>query len=660
MGSHKSVSWAAQSGYRSGVGVFDHSETGFGPPELFSAVSQAANRCDLGILVTFWSPEAPILYVNEAMARMVGRPAQELLGQDPWSLLELDEGPRLKEMHDGRLRGRRVPGKVTTRVRNVSSGSIPVEVSATTVGTGAGAVTVCFVEDITDQLRSVEELRSSEARFARLLDSAPDGVIMLRLDRVLSANRVAAGMFGTDDGEQLTGRSLRELVSPSSLPALQDLERVSEIADRRHTGPILLATVDGRSLEISAVPMEYEGQRLVLAFLREVTERDAMHARLVQAERLAGIGLLASGVVHEINNPLTYVLLHLQYLHKELPRAAFDPQRIAKLMHHLEEASHGASRVQNIVKDLRSFSRSDGETMLPVNLHRVIEAASAMAQPELAGVMLVKQVPVGVYARGIAPKMEQVVLNLLTNAAHALDAAPEPRDITVQVHAVASGRVLMTIRDTGPGIPDELKEKVFDPFFTTKPRGKGTGLGLPICRSIIDSFGGRIWFSDGPNGGAQVNIELVATSAPAEPVHDASIPAPSSSSSRPQASKARVLIIDDERPVATMLARFLESTYDVTLATLPEEALRLLSECRFDVILCDVMMPGMSGIELYKFVQERDPGSEQRMVFMTGGGLHPEVYAFLRDAERPKLEKPFDIQELKRVLQQVADSVGPN
>jgi CheY-like chemotaxis protein len=347
--------------------------------------------------------------------------------------------------------------------------------------------------------------------------------------------------------------------------------------------------------------------------------------------------------------------LHLQYLHKELPKAAFDPQRIAKLMHHLEEASHGASRVQNIVKDLRSFSRSEGESLVAVDLHRVVEAAVAMVQPEFDGsVTLHKAVPPGMYVLGIAPKMEQVVLNLLTNAAHALVDDSAPHAISVHASSPIRGKVYLTVTDSGPGVADDVKERVFDPFFTTKPRGKGTGLGLPICRSIIDSFGGRIWFSDAPEGGAQVNVELLESAAPER------IPEPASSGpgslAKTRGVKPTVLIIDDERPVVTMLARFLESSYDVRHTTVPDEALTLLSAQRFDVILCDVMMPGMSGIDLYRAAQERSPGSERRMVFMTGGGLHPEIYEFLRDAERPKLEKPFDIQELKRVLQQVADS----
>lgn len=641
------------------MGVSDDSELSFGPPELFSAISQAANRCDLGIMVTRWSSEAPILYVNEALAQMAGRTPQELLGQEPWSLLREDEARRLKELHEERLRGRRVPGKLTTELTG-PAGAVPVEISATAVGTGSGAVTVCFVEDITDQLRAAEELRSSEARFAQLLDSAPDGVIMLRGERVLTANRVAAGMLGSEDAEQLSGVSLRQFVSPPAHAALEELARVSEAAEERHTRPILLTTTDGRSLEVSAVPMRYEGQSLVLAFLREVTERDAMHARLVQAERLAAIGLLASGVVHEINNPLTYVLLHLQYLHKELPKAAFDPQRIAKLMHHLEEASHGASRVQNIVKDLRSFSRNEGESMVAVDLHRVVEAAVAMVQPELdATVTLYKDVPPATYVLGIAPKMEQVVLNLLTNAAHSLTAESPRHVISVEASSPTRDKVYLTITDSGPGVPDDVKERVFDPFFTTKPRGKGTGLGLPICRSIIDSFGGRIWFSDAPDGGARVNIELLSSAAPervVEPAASSPVSSSPDSIAKTHAPKPSVLIIDDERPVVTMLARFLESSYNVRHTTVPDEALKLLSDQRFDVILCDVMMPGMSGIDLYKAARECAPGSERRMVFMTGGGLHPEVYEFLRDAERPKLEKPFDIQELKRVLQQVADS----
>src|SRR5690606_20073503 len=129
--------------------------------ELFSALSQAANRCDLGIIVTRWSTDAHILYVNEALAKLVGRPSAELLATSPWSLLTPREGARLKAMHEERLRGHRVPGKITTKIRRASGGDLPVDISASAVGTGTGAVTVCFVTDITDQLRAAEELRSS-------------------------------------------------------------------------------------------------------------------------------------------------------------------------------------------------------------------------------------------------------------------------------------------------------------------------------------------------------------------------------------------------------------------------------------------------------------------------------------------------------------------
>jgi len=135
------------------VGVSNDSELSFGPPELFSAISQAANRCDLGIMVTCWSSQAPILYVNEAFAQMVGRTPQDLLGQEPWPLLREDEARRLQELHEERLRGRRVPGKFTTELTG-PAGVVPVEISATAVGTGSGAVTVSFIEDITDQLRA--------------------------------------------------------------------------------------------------------------------------------------------------------------------------------------------------------------------------------------------------------------------------------------------------------------------------------------------------------------------------------------------------------------------------------------------------------------------------------------------------------------------------
>lgn len=626
----------------------------FGPRELFSAVSQAANRSDLGILVTLWDTNPLILYVNEALTRLTGHQASQLLHGSPWSLVADGEVDRLKLLYDERLQGKRVPQKFMTRLRHSSGREIPVELSATPVGVAGSIVNVFFVLDVSEQERAEEELRNSEARFAQLLDSAPDGVLMLDQTRVLSANRLAVGMFGESQSEALVGRDLTELLDRESAACVS-----KQFSALTADGPLSadcepneLRTLGGRSIEVSAILLNYEGQPTVLAFLRDVTERKAIQQRLVQADRLAAVGMLAAGVAHEVNNPLAYVLLNLKYLQKELPKAAHDPERLEKLMRHIEDANHGAERVQTIVRDLRSFARADDEKPGPVELNSILDSALAMADHEVSKRAVLRLHLSGVvYVCAPPTKLEQVFLNILVNAAHALDVSHLDNEVRLELARPSNGTVRITISDTGPGIPEQLREKIFEPFFTTKPRGMGTGLGLPICRNIIAGVGGRIWVTQNEPRGTSVHVELPEVPRPETPhpqptIAPKTIPAPDK-------QRGRVLIIDDEKSVATMLARFLESSYDVKHCTGARDALQLLSEHVFDVILCDVMMPEMSGIDLFEQLGKVAPGAQDRVIFMTGGGLLPEVYAFLRHAERPKLEKPFDMRELRRVIQSV-------
>jgi PAS domain S-box-containing protein len=627
----------------------------FGPRELFSVISQAANRADVGILVTSWDPDPKILYANEAISSLTELPGTEIREGSLWSLLTRAEGARVKQLHDERLQGESLPTSLTTRLRHVNGGEIPVEMSSTKVSSGATTVVVSFIMDVSERQRAWDELRSSETRFARLLDSAPEGVLMLQQNRVLSANLAAATFFGAARPLDLLGHDLSQFVTVQSQASLSGLGEHS-------SNPVVVTAVAGADLELSAVALDYEGQRLVLAFVRDISERNLMQQRLMQAERLAAVGMLAAGVAHEINNPLAYVLLNLKYLERELPLVANDPTRIPKLLQHLADASHGASRVHTIVKDLRSFARTDNETSGAIDLNPIIESAISMAEVSLAGkgklqTKLLSQSRVV----GVAAKLEQVVLNLLMNAIQALDAARSGNVIAIETVESGETHIRLTITDTGVGLEAQNQERAFDPFFTTKPRGMGTGLGLPICRRIVESFGGRIWLTPMASG-TRATVELQsAKSMHANDAADSRVPSSlqnnppgSAAVSTPRTdgsvTRARVLIIDDESSVATMLARFLEPLYEVKHTTLASEALELLAASGFDAILCDVMMPGMSGIELYEELKSQSARMDRRIIFMTGGGLHPEVNAFLRAADRPKLEKPFDVRELKRVL----------
>ena len=464
-----------------------------GPRDLFAAVSQGANGAELGIAITAFIDSPRILYVNETLLALGGYTAEEVSTQSAWRFFPPQALERLQCIYQAHLRGEPVPRSIQTHLRHKSGRTIPIDLSSTLVTVNGLHANVSFVTDLTDRKRAEEELRSSEARFRQLIDSAPDGVVILRQSRIVFANAAAARLFGVDDPALLLGTDLSEALETQSAALLMSRLEALLNGDPGPFDPQEYKTRAGRVAEVSSILLDYEGQPAVLGFARDITERKAMHERLVQADRLAAVGMLAAGVAHEVNNPLAYVLLNLKYLERELPKLARDPSRLDTLMRHVADAAHGAERVQTIVRDLRTFARTDKDSAGPVDLTEVVESALAMADHEVRPkAQLIKKYEPVPPVNGTVAKLEQVTLNLVVNAAQALEPgrASEHR-IEVSIEN-AGTHVRLVVSDTGPGMPAEVATRAFEPFFTTKPPGLGTGLGLPICRSIVETFGGSI------------------------------------------------------------------------------------------------------------------------------------------------------------------------
>jgi CheY-like chemotaxis protein len=241
---------------------------------------------------------------------------------------------------------------------------------------------------------------------------------------------------------------------------------------------------------------------------------------------------------------------------------------------------------------------------------------------------------------GSAGKLEQVFVNLLINAVQAL---PESGG-TVELRAAREGdKVIVEVRDDGPGIPPELLGKVFDPFFTTKPPGVGTGLGLSISHAIVTRLGGEISIESEPSRGTIVRVTLPTSSAPAAPE---SKPRESRRSRR----RARVLVVDDEPALALTLRCVLERDHDVVTAGEGRAAIALLENGDFDLILCDLGMPGLSGDAVYERIAAARPELAARFVFMTGGAFTARLQGFLDRVPNARLQKPFPIAALEELI----------
>ena len=379
-----------------------------------------------------------------------------------------------------------------------------------------------------------------------------------------------------------------------------------------------------------------------------------LQSRIAQTDRLTSLGTLAAGVAHEINNPLAYVLLNIDFVRGELAGLVGDTdgERGRDVGVALDRVKEGAERIRDIVRGLKTFSRPESEKVAPLQLADVLEATLAMMDDGIRHrARLVKEiVPVPDVVANEA-RLGQVFLNLLLNA---LQAMPEGRsdrnEIRVVVRSPTAEQVVMEVHDNGVGIPANVRRRIFEPFFTTKPIGVGTGLGLAICHGIVTSLGGMLSVESEPGHGSVFRIEL-----PAARSTTGVTPAPGVVAAPPQLAsptvQGRILVIDDEPVVCSSLKRLLAGEGDVVTVTSAREALdHIESGERFDVLLCDVMMPGMDAPSLYEGLLEVAPAQAERMVFMTGGAFSTRARDFLESVPNPRVDKPFDVAALRAIV----------
>jgi signal transduction histidine kinase len=387
----------------------------------------------------------------------------------------------------------------------------------------------------------------------------------------------------------------------------------------------------------------------------DITERARLQkavrdreAHVVQADRLASLGTLAAGVAHEINNPLTYVFTNVSFALERLgkPSVVGDGAELEEVRAALAEAQEGAERVKQIVRDLRSYSRADDEAEKTVDIPRVLEWSVNMTMNEIRHrARLVKQLGPVPGVRATETRLGQVFINLLVNAAQAIaEGHTADNELRIATSTDAEGRAVVRVSDTGPGIAPEALAHIFEPFFTTKPRGVGLGLGLFVCHGIIKGLGGTLTVESAPGAGATFTVTL-PPAAPAIATR-AATPPPVAAAAR----RARVLAVDDEPQVLRSIQRALDG-HDVVVDANGRDALRRLErDTAFDVILCDLMMGDMTGMDLHAALSRRSRDLAGRVVFMTGGVFTDGARDFLAGVPNVCIEKPFDLVALRAMV----------
>ena len=378
----------------------------------------------------------------------------------------------------------------------------------------------------------------------------------------------------------------------------------------------------------------------------DITERVRLQDRLALSDRMASIGTLAAGVAHEINNPLTYIKANVSLAIEEVRSGSVDVDNLLEL---LREAQEGADRVRRIVRDLQTFSRPREDDIETLDVRSAIESSINMAWNEIRHrAQLIKDYGPMPRVRMNRARLGQVILNLLVNAAQAIqEGAVDRNQIQIRTSTNPLGEAVIEIRDSGCGIPASALPRIFEPFFTTKSVGVGTGLGLSICHSIVTAAGGRIDVASPASGGCSVTVTLPAS----EQLDQACGVTPLIAA----VPRRRVMLIDDDASLRRSLQRMLERVHDVFVADGGETALAELrrNPNHYDVILCDLMMPHMSGMQFYEHVVGDRPDLATRFIFMTGGAFSKRSSEFLAECARPILDKPFDLNTLSRAIEQV-------
>jgi PAS domain S-box-containing protein len=492
--------------------------------------------------------------------------------------------------------------------------------------------------------------RQSDASARDLIESMPDLVAVHREDKLIYLNQAARQIMGLDGaGDRWIGLNLVDRIHPDDQRQAANLFReVSSAGAPQHVLELRLSAGDGswRNCELSGRRIELGGGPVVVVSGRDVTERHRLRAKLLLSDRMVSLGTLAAGIAHEINNPLAYVTANLEVVAESLgdEPAPASVEQHAELQAAIGDAREGAERVRKIVRGLSSFSRSEEEKRQSLALPDVLAAAIRLTSNELRHrAVLVRELGPTPLVLADEGRLAQVFINLLINAAHAIpEGHTDANRITVRTRTDDHGRAVIEIEDSGEGMAPEVQARAFDPFFTTKEVGEGTGLGLSICHGIITGLGGQIAIESSRGHGSLVRVVLppAATTAPrvvSEPVANA-----------PPLRRRRVMIVDDEPRVAQALKRMLYGDHDLTLASCGAEAIEHVAAGeRFDAIITDVMMPNMTGIELFDRLETMAPDQADRVIFLSGGVFTAQTRTRLEAAGNPQLQKPVSSQELR-------------
>jgi len=533
----------------------------------------------------------------------------------------------------------------------VAAGDFTARTERSCTGDPLDVLGFLFDNTVEEIGRAFAEVERQRATLEAIFESMTDAVFLLdaagRIERV---NGSATRLLGYSATE-LEGMIFSQLLSHRGP---ETATGASALMARHGDASMITATGETIYLVLSAAPLvgEVADVRGMVVTARDERELRKAQAQLQLSDRMATMGTLAAGVAHEINNPLSFVISNLEFALEELhglaPGAPLSAELRDELLQALGATKEGADRVAGIVRELKSMSRTDEDTTSEIDVRRILDTAASMLKNQIRHrARLVKEYRDVPQVLANEARLVQVALNLLQNAVQAIPVGSAANNqIRLETGVDSDGNVVMSLMDTGSGIPAHDLGTIFEAFYTTKPLGVGTGLGLSICQRLINQMGGRIEVDSELGVGSTFRVHLPARHVPATMGQELDEPAASTPARR------RVLVVDDEREIGESVQRLLRAEHDVDIAISGPEALDCFAQCRYDVVFLDLMMPQMSGRDVLRELESRFPEHGATVILMSGGSFDPDR----EGAHQRYVEKPFSPSELRRLIRELEGS----